>query len=37
MEALRAEFDAHGPSLPVGVASGLAVRVRPIRPQVYPA
>jgi sulfate/thiosulfate transport system ATP-binding protein len=31
------ELQAHGPSLPVGVASGLAVRVRPMRPQVYAA
>jgi sulfate/thiosulfate transport system ATP-binding protein len=31
------ELEAHGASLPAGVASGLAVRVRPIRPQVYAA
>ncbi len=29
------ELEAHGPSLPPGVAAGLAVRVRPTRPRVY--
>jgi sulfate transport system ATP-binding protein len=31
------ELQAHGPSLPAGVAPGLAVRVKPMRPRVYPA
>ncbi|WP_375163832.1 sulfate/molybdate ABC transporter ATP-binding protein [Phenylobacterium sp.] len=29
------ELQAHGPTLPAGVAPGLAVRVKPLRPQVY--
>jgi len=31
------ELVGHGPTLPPGVAPGLAVRIRPLRPQVYPA
>jgi sulfate transport system ATP-binding protein len=31
------ELQAHGPTLPPGVASGLSLRVRPLRPRVYPA
>ncbi|WP_414695208.1 sulfate/molybdate ABC transporter ATP-binding protein [Phenylobacterium sp.] len=31
------EFLARGPALPGGVAPGLAVRVKPLRPQVFPA
>ena len=30
------EFLARGPALPNGVAPGLAVRIKPLRPQVYP-
>jgi sulfate/thiosulfate transport system ATP-binding protein len=37
IDGQHVELEAHGPSLPVGVASGLAVRVRPLRPQVYAA
>ena len=29
------ELQAHGPTLPVGVAPGLAVRIKPMRPRVY--
>jgi sulfate transport system ATP-binding protein len=29
------ELQAHGPTLPVGVAPGLALRVKPLRPRVY--
>ena len=31
------ELQAHGPSLPPGVAAGLSVRIMPLRPQVYAA
>jgi sulfate transport system ATP-binding protein len=31
------ELSAHGPTLPVGVAPGLALRVKPQRSQIYPA
>lgn len=31
------ELQAHGPSLPPGVAPGVSVRIRPLRPQVYAA
>ncbi|MBS0333250.1 MAG: hypothetical protein JSS35_10820 [Proteobacteria bacterium] len=31
------ELTARGPGLPDGVAPGRAVRVKPLRPQVYPA
>lgn len=31
------ELQAHGPSLPPGVAPGLSVRIQPLRPQVYAA
>ena len=31
------ELQAHGPTLPPGVAPGLAVRVKPLRPKVYAA
>jgi sulfate transport system ATP-binding protein len=30
------ELEAHGPTLPTGVAPGLALRVKPLRPRVYP-
>jgi sulfate transport system ATP-binding protein len=30
------ELEAHGPTLPNGVAPGLALRVRPLRPRIYP-
>jgi sulfate transport system ATP-binding protein len=30
------ELEAHGPTLPNGVAPGLALRVKPLRPRVYP-
>ncbi|THD79479.1 MAG: sulfate/molybdate ABC transporter ATP-binding protein [Phenylobacterium sp.] len=29
------ELEAHGPALPPGVAPGLALRIRPLRPRVY--
>jgi sulfate transport system ATP-binding protein len=35
IEGQTFELQAHGPTLPVGVAPGLAVRVKPIRPRVY--
>jgi sulfate transport system ATP-binding protein len=31
------ELSAHGPTLPVGVAPGLSLRVKPLRPRVYAA
>jgi sulfate transport system ATP-binding protein len=31
------ELEAHSPTLPPGVAPGLSVRVKPMRPRVYPA
>jgi sulfate transport system ATP-binding protein len=30
------ELEAHGPTLPSGVAPGLGLRVKPLRPRVYP-
>ncbi|MDB5424622.1 MAG: cysA [Phenylobacterium sp.] len=30
------ELEAHGPTLPNGVAPGLGLRVKPLRPRVYP-
>ena len=30
------ELEAHGPTLPPGVAPGLSVRIKPLRPRVYP-
>jgi sulfate transport system ATP-binding protein len=30
------ELEAHGPTLPNGVAPGLSLRVKPMRPRVYP-
>ena len=30
------ELEAHGPTLPNGVAPGLSLRVKPLRPRVYP-
>ena len=30
------ELEAHGPTLPTGVAPGLSLRVKPLRPRVYP-
>ena len=35
IEGRSVELHAHGPLLPPGVAPGLAVRVRPLRPRVY--
>ncbi|HEX7886181.1 MAG TPA: sulfate/molybdate ABC transporter ATP-binding protein [Phenylobacterium sp.] len=37
VEGAPMELQAHGPSLPPGVSPGLAVRIRPLRPQVYAA
>jgi sulfate transport system ATP-binding protein len=37
VEGATMELQAHGPSLPTGVTSGLPVRIRPQRPQLYPA
>ncbi|MCR5875228.1 sulfate/molybdate ABC transporter ATP-binding protein [Phenylobacterium sp. J426] len=31
------ELQAHGPTLPAGVAPGMVVRVKPLRPQIYAA
>jgi sulfate transport system ATP-binding protein len=31
------ELEAHGPTMPKGVAPGLAVRIKPLRPRVYPS
>ena len=31
------ELEARGPGIPNGVAPGLAVRVKPLKPKVYPA
>jgi sulfate transport system ATP-binding protein len=31
------ELQARGPGLPNGVAPGLSVRIKPLRPRVYPA
>ncbi|WP_374577196.1 hypothetical protein [Phenylobacterium sp. J367] len=30
------ELEAHSPTLPPGVAPGLSIRVKPMRPRVYP-
>lgn len=35
IEGRAVELRAHGAALPAGVAPGLAVRVKPLRPQVY--
>jgi sulfate transport system ATP-binding protein len=37
VEGHQMELQAHGPTLPPGVAPGLSVRVKPLRPKVYPA
>jgi sulfate transport system ATP-binding protein len=37
VEGRLLELQAHGPTLPVGVAPGLALRIKPIRPRVYPS
>jgi len=37
IEGQVVELQAHGPTLPVGVAPGLALRVKPLRPMLYPA
>ncbi len=37
IEGQIVELQAHGPTLPPGVAPGLAIRVKPLRPQIYPA
>jgi sulfate/thiosulfate transport system ATP-binding protein len=31
------ELEAHGPTMPAGVAPGLSVRIKPLRPKVYAA
>jgi len=31
------ELEAHGPNVPAGVAPGLSLRIKPMRPKVYPA
>ena len=31
------ELEAHGPTMPKGVAPGLSIRVKPMRPRAYPA
>ncbi len=31
------ELEAHGPTMPKGVAPGLSLRIQPLRPRVYPA
>ncbi|MBL8556041.1 MAG: sulfate/molybdate ABC transporter ATP-binding protein [Phenylobacterium sp.] len=35
IEGVLMELIGHGPTLPAGVAPGLSVRVKPLRPQVY--
>jgi sulfate transport system ATP-binding protein len=37
IEGEMVELQAHGPTLPAGVAPGQAVRIAPLRPQVYGA
>ncbi|WP_293904566.1 sulfate/molybdate ABC transporter ATP-binding protein [Phenylobacterium sp.] len=37
IEGQTVELQAHGPTLPPGVATGLPVRIKPLRPQVYAA
>jgi sulfate transport system ATP-binding protein len=37
IEGQHMELEAHGRDAPAGVAPGLAVRVKPLRPRVYPA
>jgi sulfate transport system ATP-binding protein len=37
VDARPMELEAHGREAPPGVASGLAVRIRPLRPRIYPA
>ena len=37
IEGQTVELLAHGPTLPVGVAPGLALRIKPMRPRVYAA
>jgi sulfate transport system ATP-binding protein len=35
IEGRVVELEAHGPTLPVGVAPGLSLRIKPLRPKVY--
>ncbi|MFC3070557.1 sulfate/molybdate ABC transporter ATP-binding protein [Phenylobacterium soli] len=37
IEGRALELQAHGPALPAGVAPGLSLRVKPLRPRVYAA
>jgi sulfate transport system ATP-binding protein len=37
IEGQLVELQAHGPTMPPGVAAGLSLRIQPIRPQVYAA
>jgi sulfate transport system ATP-binding protein len=37
IEGQTIELQAHGPTLPAGVAAGLSLRVKPLRPRVYGA
>jgi sulfate transport system ATP-binding protein len=37
IEGQAMELQAHGPTLPAGVAPGLALRVKPVRPKAYAA
>ncbi|HKP80106.1 MAG TPA: sulfate/molybdate ABC transporter ATP-binding protein [Phenylobacterium sp.] len=37
IEGETMELQAHGPTLPVGVTTGLSLRIKPLRPQVYAA
>jgi sulfate transport system ATP-binding protein len=37
IEGQLLELQAHGPTLPPGVAPGLSLRIRPLRPQIYGA
>jgi sulfate transport system ATP-binding protein len=37
IEGRAFELEARGPALPPGVAPGLSLRVKPLRPQVYAA
>jgi sulfate transport system ATP-binding protein len=31
------ELEARGPGIPSGVAPGLSLRIKPLRPKIYPA
>ena len=37
IEGQRFELEARGPGIPNGVAPGLSLRIKPLRPKIYPA